>query len=100
MKQYLKHEIKNVKKYKDDSTEFWETYGCKLSFEKKLLAFIYYKVAPVTPSEALVERFYSITGFIWDNRRYNLNSHNVLCVTMKHLIWKVSQEDDESHEGV
>ena len=28
---------------------------------------MYYEFAPVPPSEALIERFYSIAGFVWDN---------------------------------
>ena len=38
---------------------------------------MYYEFAPIAASEALVERFYSIAGFVWDNRGYNLNSRNV-----------------------
>ena len=53
---------------------------------------MYYEFATVPPSEALIEQFYSIAGFVWDNRRYNLDSRNVSCVTMKHLLWKVKQK--------
>ena len=59
---------------------------------------MYDEFAPVAPSEALVERFYSIAGFVWDNRRYNLDSRNVSCVTMKHLLWKISEECPDSDE--
>ena len=60
---------------------------------------MYYEFAPVAPSEALIERFYSIAGFVWDNRRYNLDSRSVGCVTMKHLLWKVSQEFGSADES-
>ena len=53
---------------------------------------------PVAPSEALVERFYSIAGFVWNNRRYNLDTRHVSCVAMKHLLWKIYQgeKDDDN----
>ena len=59
---------------------------------------MYYEFAPIAPSEALAERFYSIAGFVWDNRRYNLDSRNVSCVTMKHLLWKIFEECPDSDE--
>ena len=59
---------------------------------------MYYEFAPVAPSEALIEQFYSIAGFVWNNRRYNMDSRNVSCVTMKHLLWKVQQKYTDSDE--
>ena len=35
---------------------------------------MYYEFAPIAASEALVERLYSIAGFVWDDKRYNLDS--------------------------
>ena len=35
------------------------------------LSLMYYEFSPVAPSEALIEQFYSIAGFVWNNRRYN-----------------------------
>ena len=62
---------------------------------------MYYEFAPVAPSKALVERFYSIAGFVWNNRRYDLDSRNVSCTTMKHLMWKVSEEyDDDDNDDI
>ena len=59
---------------------------------------MYYEFAPFAPSEALVELFYSMTGFVWNNRRYNLDSRNISCVTMKYLLWKISEECPDSDE--
>ena len=56
---------------------------------------MYYTHAPIVPSEALVERFYSIAGFVWNNRRYNLNTKNVSAITMKHLLYKLSLSEDK-----
>ena len=42
-------------------------------------------------------KFWQIWGRTLKNypdRRYKLDSRNVSCVTMKHLLWKVSQETD------
>ena len=52
----------------------------------------------MAPAEALIEQFYSIAGFVWNNRRYNMDSRNVSCVTMKHLLWKVQQKYTDSDE--
>ena len=57
---------------------------------------MYYEKATILPSEALVERFYSLAGFVYDNRRYNLDDRNVTCVTMKHLMWKLEKDDNNS----
>ena len=57
---------------------------------------MYYEKATILPSEALVERFYSLAGFVYDNRRYNLDGRNVTCVTMKHLMWKLEEDDNNS----
>ena len=43
-------------------------------------------------------QLYSIAGFVWNNRRYNMDSRNVSCVTMKHLLWKVQQKYTDSDE--
>ena len=62
----------------------------------------YYTHAGVVPSEALIERFYSIAGFVWNNRRYryNLDTKNVSTITMKHLLYKHSllEESPEKEE--
>ena len=57
---------------------------------------MYYEKATILPSEALVERFYSLAGFVYDNRRYNLDDRNVACVTMKHHMWKLEEDDNNS----
>ena len=59
---------------------------------------MYYEFAPVAPAEALIEQLYSIAGFVWINRRYNMDSRNVSCVTMKHLLWKVQQKYTDYEE--
>ena len=59
---------------------------------------MYYEFAPVALAQALIKHFYSIAGFVWNNRRYNMDSRNVSCVTMKHLLWKVQQKYDDSDE--
>ena len=59
---------------------------------------MYYEFAPVAPAEALSEQLHSIAGFLWNNRRYNMDSRNVSCVTMKHLLWKVQQKYADSDE--
>ena len=59
---------------------------------------MYYEFAPVAPDEALIEQFYSIAGFVWNNRRYNMDSRNVSCVTIKHLLRKVQQKYTDSDE--
>ena len=41
---------------------------------------MYYEKATILPSEALVERFYSLARFVYDNRRYNLDDRNITCV--------------------
>ena len=43
---------------------------------------MYYEFAPVAPAEALIEQFYSIAGFVWNNRRYTVQygfSQCILC---------------------
>ena len=45
-----------------------------------------------------MEQFYSIAGWVWNNRRYNMDSRNVSCVTMKHLLWKVKQKYGDSDD--
>ena len=59
---------------------------------------MYYEFAPVAPAQALIKHFYSIAGFVWNNRRYNMDSRNVSCVTMKHLWWKVQKYADSDEE--
>ena len=59
---------------------------------------MYFEFAPVAFAEALTEQFYSIAGFVWNSRRYNMDSRNVFCVTMKHLLWKVQQKYADSDE--
>ena len=55
------------------------------------MALMYYEKATILPSEALVERFYSLAGFIYDNRRYNLDDQNVTCITLKHLMHELQE---------
>ena len=62
---------------------------------------MYFEFAPVAFAEALTEQFYSIAGFVWNSRRYNMDSRNVSCltsVTMKNLLWKIQQKYADSDE--
>ena len=80
------------------TTTIFSTFFLSLSFKLSPLSLMYYEFAPVAPAEALSEQFHSIAGFVWNNRRYNMDSHNVSCVTMKHLLWKVQQKYTDSDE--
>ena len=42
---------------------------------------MYYEFAPVASAEALIEKFYSIAGFVWNSRRYNMDgfAQCILC---------------------
>ena len=45
------------------------------------------------PSEALVEQFYSLAKFIYDNMQHKLSQENVNCITMKHLSYRLKESD-------
>ena len=35
--------------------------------------------------EGIIEQFFSLAGFIYDGRRYNLNDENITAIYLQHL---------------
>ena len=72
----------HAKRWRDNSTGFWETDG-----RKKLPhhALLYYRMATKHPSEAWAERFFSIAGFVCSSRRCNTGLESCRAVVMRHL---------------
>ena len=56
------------------------------------MSLLYYEKAPVMPSEALDEKFYSLGGFVYDNRIYKLDNQHFTCITMKNLTYKLENQ--------
>ena len=56
------------------------------------LAELYYKLAPIIPAEGVVEGFFSIAGFLFDSRQYNLTAENVKSVSLQYLWQKLDKE--------
>ena len=51
------------------------------------LALYYYKIATIIPAEGIVEGFFSIAGFIFDGRRYNLDADGLKTICLQYL-WR------------
>ena len=86
LKQWLKynHDASALKDLKFDSTPFWESSGRKLF---PGLALLYYRFATKHASEAMIERFFSLAGYITSGRRANTGVQLAKATTMRHL-WK------------
>ena len=57
------------------------------------MALLCYEKSTALPSEALVEQFYSLAKFIYDNMRHKLSQENVNCITMKYLSYRLKESD-------
>ena len=79
-----KHNEEDIKNYKYDSTRFWETTGRTLFLGHAIL---YYRMATKHPSEALVERFFSTSGYVTGSRRGKTGLQSMLAISMR-SIWK------------
>ena len=60
------------------------------------MALLCYEKSTALPSEALVEQFYSLAKFIYDNRRHKLSQENVNCITMKHLLFCLEESEKQA----
>ena len=60
----------------------------------KPLALMYYKLAGVLPSEGIVESLFSLSGFVLDGRRYNLNDDSVKSIVLLHMWQNLCDEVD------
>ena len=81
---WIKYKFNKVqlKKLKYDATPFWQEAGKKLF---PGLAMLYYRMATKHPSEAQVERFFSVAGFITSDRRARTGVPQTKAVTMRHV---------------
>ena len=76
--------------YKFDGTPWWEHVVQTEITEDRIfepLALHYYKIATVIPAEGVVEGSFSIARFIFDGRRYSLDSENLKAICLQYL-WK------------
>ena len=69
-------------KFKYDSTPFWESRGKKLF---PLLALRYYRTATKHASEALIERYFSIAGYVTSGCRASMGHKQMTATTIRHL---------------
>ena len=51
------------------------------------LALYYYKIAAIILAEGVVEGFFSIAVFIFDDRRYNLDADDLKTICLQYL-WR------------
>jgi len=81
---WLKLEHGNPKKYRLDSTAFWENEGRE---KFPCHALLYYRLATKHPSEAWAERFFSLAGYITSNRRVRMGI-DVCRATVMRSMWQ------------
>ena len=81
----MKMNATEMRSLKFDVTPFWERSGRELF---PGLALLYYRTATKHPSEALVERFFSVAGYITAPRRGRAGVQLTKATTMRHL-WKL-----------
>ena len=77
-----KHDDSKINGYKYDSTPFWEATGRKLF---PGLCVLYYRTATKHPTEAIVERFFSASGYITGNRRGATSMESCEAISMRKL---------------
>ena len=72
-------------------------FKCIQPFNVRSLALLYYETAGPLPSEGVVKRFYSLSGFILEGRRYNLDDENTITISLKHLNRMVESRESQEH---
>ena len=82
--------------WKYDSTQWWE-HVVQTKVPDDLiflpLAKMYNQLAPIIPAERVVEGFFSIAGFLFDARRYNLSTDSLKTVCLQYL-WKKVEKNE------
>ena len=49
------------------------------------LSKLYYEMARIMHCEGIIEQFFSLAGFLYDGRRYNLSDKTLTAICLQHI---------------